>query len=225
MKSFLLLLIIFPFYVGCGQNSNEINAIFQPKEKIKYQYELKSDQLNLTGVLDMNFTVENNLNIMEVEIINLKGTSSDGEDLGYENFVGSSYTRQYDFKGKSMDMENLPKQIINTDLFVVEFPNTSIKEGSRWNSKKTAKPDMFFDNINVEYVCDFINLKTNVAIIDAEMNFESFDKNASDMKMTRKYTVKYIVDLTNGVVTNAKFYLDMFSGFSQLDGTMEIRKL
>lgn len=225
MKSFVTVLFIFHFFVGCGQNSNEVHVIFQPKEKITYEYEMKSNQLNLIGILDMDFTVANNLNTMRVEIVNLNVTSSDGQDLGYHEFIKSSYTRQYNFQGESTDKDNLPKQIINTDLFVVEFPKMLLKEGSRWNAIKTAKPDMFFDNINVEYVCDFINLDTNVAIIDAEMNFESLDKSTSDMKMTRKFTGKYIVDLTNGVVTNAKFYMDMFSGLSQLKGTIEIRKL
>lgn len=219
MKTIIILFQLC-FILSCAQNSKDAQMVFQPKGKMTYQYEMKSDQMNMTGILNTDFKQENGQNIMDVDIVKISANSSDGKYLGYHEYEGNTYTRQYNNHGEATDLNQLPKQIINMDLFVVAFPNFPIKEGSHWKSKKTAKPDMFFDHIDVEYTCTL--MKDDVVMVKADMVFKSADKLSSDMKMTRKFQGEYIIDPKDGAVTNAKLYMDMFSGFSQLSGTIEI---
>lgn len=79
---------------------------------------------------------------------------------------------------------------------------------------------MFFDIINVEYTC--VLIKDDIAIIEVDMNSSSSDKLSSEMKLTRSYKGEYTVNIKDGTVTNAKLHINMFSGFSQLKGTIEI---
>lgn len=219
----ILIFFLLVFVSACAQKTKEITMTFQPKNKTTYSYEMKSDQLNINGILNADFSLKNDTLSMGVKIIDLSGKSNNIEELGYGEYIGNTYTRYYTLLGKTADMNNLPKQILNTDLFVVEFTKTPIKEGSKWNSKKTAKPEIFFDAINVEYVCSTIN--DNVIVIKTEMNFETYDQSFSDLKISRKLIGEYIVDRNDGSVISADFEMDLFTGFTKFKGTMAIRKL
>ncbi|WP_294287239.1 DUF6263 family protein [uncultured Chryseobacterium sp.] len=218
---FIYLLLSLIFFAGCAQNQKEIALEYRPSGTITYQYDMNSKQLNIKGNLKTDYTKNDDLVNMNVEVESLSAESDDHQDLGYGEFVGQTYTRTYTKYGASADLDNVPKQIINMEVFVVEFPKTPVKVGSRWKSKKTAKPDMFFEFIDTEYVCT--SVKDDVVMIKAVMNFVSSDKYSSQMKLTRKYEGEYMINPKNGVVTHAKFYMDMFSGFSELKGSFEIR--
>ena len=214
--------LLFSFFISCAQNNNEVSILFKPEGKMTYNYNMNSDNINMSGTLDVNFTQKSDLVEMDIEITNLSGTTNENEDLGYNEFIGNTYTRKYDFYGKLLDLDNLPKQIINADLFIVEFQKSPIKKGSNWKVKKTANPDMFFDFINVEYTCDLI--KDDVAFIKVDMDFVTNDKQSLEMKLSRKYKGEYIVNLKDGSVIAAQLYMDVFSGFSKLSGKIEIIK-
>lgn len=219
----IYLLLSFSFFLSCAQTEKEISLEYHPSGTIMYQYDMNSKLMNMKGVLKTDYTKNGDLIDMNVEVVSLSADSDDQGDLGYGEFAGQSYTRTYSKYGASADLDNVPKQIVNMELFVVEFPKTAIKAGSKWKSKKTAKPDMFFDHIDTEYTCTLV--KDDVVIVKAVMNFVSSDKLSSGMKLTRKYEGEYLINPKNGVVTNAKLYMDMFSGFTKLDGSFEIRML
>lgn len=218
----ILTYLLFSFFLSCAQNSKEVTVLFKPEGKMTYNYKMTSDKINMSGTFDANFTQKDNLVEMDIEITNLSGATSENEDLGYSEFIGNTYMRKYDFYGKLLDFDDLEKQIINTDLFIVEFQKSPIKEGSNWEAKKTAKPDMFFDTINVAYTC--VMIKEDVAIIKADMNFMTNDKLSLEMKLSRKYNGEYVVNLKDGSVISAQLHIDAFSGFSKLSGTIEIIK-
>lgn len=219
----IYLLLSFIFFLSCAQERKEVLMEYRPSGTITYQYDMNSKQLTMKGILKTEYTKNNGLIDMNVEVVSLSADSEDHQDLGYGEFVGQTYKRIYNKYGASADLENVPKQIINMEFFVVEFPKTPVKTGSRWKSKKTAKPDMFFDYIDTEYTCTLV--KDDVVMVKAVMNFVSEDKLSSEMKLTRKYEGEYIIDPKSGVITNAKLYMDMFSGFTKLDGSLEIRML
>lgn len=214
--------LLFCFFLGCAQNTKEVSILFKPEGKMTYNYNMTSDILNMTGTLDANFNQKKDSVEMDIEITSLSTKDRENKDLGSGEFIGNNYTRKYDSYGRPLDLDNLPKQVINADLFIVEFPKSPIKVGTSWKAKKTAKPDMFFDIINVEYTCNFI--KDDVIIVKADMDFATNDKITSEMKLSRKYEGEYIVDIKTGNVIAAQLYMDMFSGFSKLTGKIEIIK-
>lgn len=219
MQIITLLLCTLSF-LACAQERKEVSILFQPEGRIIYTYSLSSDQLNLKGTLQVDFAILNDLVEAIIEIAEMSGNAGDNRDTGHSAFIGKQYTRKYDHYGKSVDLDNLPAQIVNMDLFTVEFPKTPISEGSRWKATKTAKPDMIFDIIEVEYTC--VELKEGGALIDAVMIFSTKDKFAANMRMTKEYRGQYLVTSKEGLVINAKLDMQMFSGVSELYGTIVI---
>jgi hypothetical protein len=177
----------------------------------------------LKGILHVDFSILSNLIETKIEIADMSGSTSNHTDTGHSVYIGKQYSRKYNFYGRSKDLDNIPEQVVNMDLFTVEFPKTPIREGSQWKSIKTAKPDMIFDTIDVEYTC--VMVKEGAALINAVMIFSTKDKFAADMKMTKKYSGQYLVTTKEGLVINANLDMKMFSGVSELTGTIVIEAL
>lgn len=215
---------IFSITFACGQSKKEISIKFQPKDSMVYSYDMITEELTISGVFNTQFSIKNDSVIVDVEVANLSGKSKAIADLGYETIIGETYTRYYDIYGKAIDLKNLSKQALNTDMLIVEFPKTPIKVGTKWDSKKTAKPEIFFDEINVKYTCSSID--DYFIAIEAEMNYITKDDYfANTIKISRTLIGKYIVDRKDGSVVSANLDMDLFTGFSRFKGTVDIKKL
>lgn len=142
MKSISTFLLL-SFFIACGQSKKEIPITFKPEGEVVYKYKMTSDQLNMTGTFNANFVQKDDLVVMNVEIVDISASTDDNQDLGYSQYIGNTYTRQYNLLGAPADFDNLPQQIINTDLFIVEFPKSTLKEGKNWKGKKSLSQICF----------------------------------------------------------------------------------
>lgn len=222
MKKLIPIFTLFVF-AGCSNTAQEASIVFAPQGTMTYQYKMKSDVLNFDGIFDAAFVMKDSHVNMNVVIKDLSGSTSEYEDLGYGDFVGNSYTRVYDTLGKTADLENVPVQVLNTDLCVVEFPKSSIKVGETWKSIKTAKPDMFFETILVNYECTDIN--NDSIIVQANMEFQPKSKGSSLMMVSRKYEGEYVVSRADGSVISAHLDIEWISLYSESSAKVVVRKL
>lgn len=221
MKNTICILLISVLLINCSTKSTRLN--FSPKKNRTYEIELNSVIVSMFFEIEMQFEKKANHIAIDSKIKNvLYKDGSDNEatmNSQYSRFINTVITSVFDTQGHRIDTSE-GTNIFNIELLVAEFPNREIKEGDSWSGEKSAEPDFVFETIKTDYTCRTIT-ETNTTM-DVTMTFlEAKNSQTDDMKFSKAYTGYYIVD-TNGVVESARFSITGFTGFSQLDGYLEI---
>ena len=217
-RSVVSVLILF-ILLSCSNSSGQKKITFSPKESRKYYVELTSPGLNLWIHLTSIFDQNKDSVFMRSRINQIECNETDSElNEAYQQYVNTLIENVYDKNGKMFNKSH--DVVVNTDLLVVQFPETAVKVDDSWIAIKSARPDVFFKNIDVVYTCR--EIKEDAMVIDVRMKFvANDDAGISGLKITKKYDGYYIVN-NDGTVREANLTISGYNGFSNINGTLKI---
>ncbi|MCX6319535.1 MAG: hypothetical protein NTW29_19820 [Bacteroidetes bacterium] len=126
-------------------------------------------------------------------------------------------------RGKILSNSHTQK-LINTDLLVAEFPEGEIKLNDTWQVKRSAKPDIIFDSLQVYYTCKEITA-THTKLAVKMIFLQSPVNKTPDVNFTKQFEGYYLVDNKTGTVVEADLKISGFNGISRMSGGISIRRL